>query len=148
MRAGFSLFRILFCVSFLIEGCVMLVVTVSQVKHRKEWVRAEGVIRAIETHYDAEGDVQHTVIVDYQTEDGEPYTETLGYYQSGFQEGMRIGICYDPDDPSSVTTSGHGSEIFTGIASGVCLLIAVFTWLLIGHVQKKVIAAQQNGYIQ
>ena len=148
MRAAFGFFRLFFCLPTLLMGCVLLVMTGIQVKNRSEWVRGEGVIQSITTHRDSDGDVSHMVMVQYQTEDGDSYTENLHYYQSGYHEGLKVNICYDPENPSKVTSGDRGPELLTGIMGFACLLEAAVAWGVIGYVRKKAIAAQQNGYIQ
>ena len=140
-----QLFRIIFSLPLLIIGIVMLVLAGVQISHRNAWVRTTAVITSITEKREPDGDLIHTVTVTYQTEDGDEYTDLLGYYQSDYREGMTVDVCYDPEQPDKVMTGGNGIIYLFGGLGAVSLFSALFVWFLVGFVGKKLLNAYDQA---
>ena len=113
--------------------------------HRNAWVRTTAVITSITEKREPDGDVTHAVTVTYQTEDGQEYTDLLGYYQTGYQEGMTVDVCYDPEQPEKVMTGGNGIIYLLGGFGAVSLFSAFFVWFVVGFVGKKLLNAYDQA---
>lgn len=148
MRGAFWIFRILFCLPLFIMGIVLLVLAGVQISHRNAWVRTTAVITSVTERHEPDGDISHEVTVSYQTEDGKEYTDVLGYYQTGYQEGVTVDVCYDPEQPEKVISGGKGPIILFGGFGAGSLFAAVFMWFLIGFVSKKLITAYDRSATQ
>lgn len=89
---------------FIVFGTVMFMINTKN----QDYVKVEGFVSKAElieeAHTDIDGnhvDATYKVYVKY-TVDGNEYDQELGEL-SGYKEGDKITIYYDPDDPSKIT---------------------------------------------
>ncbi len=119
----------------LLMGIVMIIAGIITASHQKKWVKADAVISSVTYEYDSDGDKDYTVLVDYQTEDGVSYRRiNLGNHESNYREGMQIGICFNPDDPTNIVVNSKSVPRSWFLSGG--LLIALTIGLGI-YIQKK-----------
>ena len=122
-------FRMILSGFFLIAGIVLAVVTPVIRKRQKTWPKAEGEISSIKHR---KGSDHVAVLVTYETEEGIPYTTELGYYQSGFQVGQKLRLCYDPQNPQHVVADTDALVALTVCLSVLFLFVGVILWLVMG----------------
>lgn len=72
--------------------------------------------------FENERDKKSTVYVKY-TVNGTEYEEVYGVF-TGYKEGDRIRICYDPDDPKTLTQPGSLLHPAVILAVGIAAVIA------------------------
>ena len=125
----------------LIIGIVLIGIACVTYSRQKNWVRAEAVIQSVQIRKNSDDSKEYTVIVSYQTEDGVSCREELDYYDTSYREGMKIPVCYDPDEPSKVVAGSRSVPVTTGAAGAAALAISAGLWFYLG---KKL---KENGLI-
>lgn len=90
----------------------------SAIKLQKTAIKTEAVITDIETKRDSDGDITHTVYVEFDA-NGETYYGKSNFYHSGMHIGEKTTVYYNPKDPNHFTGSGNifGSVMFVIIGS-------------------------------
>lgn len=126
------IFRIFLSGFFMIAGIALTAITPVIQKRRRTWPKAEAEISEIRETVGMDNERQHQVIVTYETADGVPFTTTLGFYQTGYQVGKKLRICYDPQDPKKIVADSDALPALT-IGMGIFfIVISVVIWIMGG----------------
>lgn len=110
--------------AFLISGIAVLI---SHNTFIDNAVRTEAEITRIESDSYRRNGKTHTdydVWVEYEA-DGEIYEEELGYYNSKMNEGDKIDVYYNPDNPSDVKSDSKILELIFILIGGVFAVLGV-----------------------
>ena len=132
-----KLFRVLVCLHVLIIGIVLIGIACVTYSRQKNWVRTEAVIQSIDVRKSSDDSKEYTVIVRYRTEDGDSFQENLNYHSASYREGMKIPVCYDPDEPSEVVVGSNSVPVSTGAAGVATLAICAGLWVFSGKKMKE-----------
>lgn len=125
--------------AFLVAGIAVLIIhntfmdNAVQTEAEITLIESESYRRNGKTHTD------HDVWVEYEI-DGEVYEEELGYYNSGMNEGDKIDVYYDPDNPSDVSSGSKILELIFILIGGVFAVLGVILIIvniLSGNRRKK-----------
>lgn len=125
--------------AFLISGIAVLI---SHNTFIDNAVRTEAEITRIESDSYRRNGKTHTdydVWVEYEA-DGEIYEEELGYYNSKMNEGDKIDVYYNPDNPSDVKSDSKILELIFILIGGVFAVLGVIfitVNILSGNRRKK-----------
>lgn len=133
---------------FFIVGIIWLV---SGSRFKQNAVEVSAVIQEIKSYRDSDGDIRHSVYVNYSY-NGQYYEAVnLSEYSSSMYVGKEITIMIDPDNPGkNMTNLGLylGPAIFVGIGV-IFACVGIFPLAGIGRkaaMRKKLIASGQYIY--
>lgn len=92
-----------------------------------EYIQITGTVAEIEEYYDFDGELQHTVFVDYEV-DGQKYEHTqYGSYSSSMKVGDTVNIFYNPEEPEHIQAEGFKTIPYViGGAGVVAILVGGF----------------------
>lgn len=82
-------------------GAIVVMLIVQWVNFSATAQQTSAIITDITTYHDNDGDVRHTVWVEYVV-DGKVYERVLGSYTSNMREGQSVTVNYDPKDPDRI----------------------------------------------
>lgn len=122
-------------IGMLIGGGFWLVRDINFIK-QADVVQAE--ITRITERRDSDGDISHTVYVQYEY-NGESFSERLSEYSSSMYEGKSIELYIDPQEPSKVRYAKmayFGAIVFLGMG-GIFSVVGFFVMLAYGRSKKK-----------
>jgi len=113
-------------VIFAIVGLAMIALSICVYFDNRTFMegaeKTEATITQIATRRDSDGDVHHTVYVEFEV-DGETYDGALGYYASSMRRGQSVTVYYDPDDPWSFRSQGSSFISIFLLAMGLILFL-------------------------
>jgi hypothetical protein len=115
-------------VIFSIVGLALIVLSIYVYFDNKKFMadaeKAEATITQITSKRDSDGDIRHTVYVEFEV-DGELYEGSLGFYSSSMYEGKTVDVYYDPENPGDFR--GEGSSFLS-----VFLIVLGLIFFLVG----------------
>jgi hypothetical protein len=72
---------------------------------------------------------EYTYYIDYSAA-GKDFSHVLLVYSEGeYKIGDKVTIYYDPANPADYRCDAGSAMLYTGIAGGVCLVLAVFMFI-------------------
>ena len=99
-----------------------------------EYIQITGTVAEINEYYDFDGELQHSVFVDYEV-DGQKYEHAeYGSYSSSMKVGDTVGVYYNPEEPEHIQAEGFKTIPYVVGGAGI-VAILVGGFLLV----KKVI---------
>lgn len=92
-----------------------------------EYIQITGTVAEINEYYDFDGELQHSVFVDYEV-DGQKYEHAeYGSYSSSMKVGDTVGVYYNPEEPEHIQAEGFRTIPYVIGGAGVAaVLLGVF----------------------
>ena len=122
METSQKKFNVAFVIVFALIGTILLIagifIIASHSNFKKTAIKTQAKIVYITSHRHSDGDVDHSVYVEFKVDD-KIYSGNLGFYSSNMKTGKYVDIYYNPSNPSDFKSSSIGilGIIFIGLGT-------------------------------